>query len=103
MSKPILSFLNSQYPSDQEIEVADIRDAVDGVQPVSFREIASKPPTGFSYTPPKRKEKKTEWIRFNTSVSTLDKVRKHLRRPHLSPSEIGKLTLSHYVKTECGE
>lgn len=103
MSKPILTFLNSQYPSDAAPEVADIRDTVGGVEEVSFREIASKPAAGFSYTPPKRKEKKIEWVKFRASVSSLDKVRQHLRRPTLSASEIGKLTLSHYVKTECGE
>jgi hypothetical protein len=103
MSKPILTFLNSQYPSDAALEVADIRDAVDGVQEVSFKEIASKPTAGFSYTPSRKKEKKIEWVRFKASVSSLDKIRQHLRRPTLSASEIGKLTLSHYVKTECGE
>jgi hypothetical protein len=103
MSKPILTFLNSQYSSDMTVDVADIRDAVEGVQEVSFRDIAAKPAIGFSYTPPKKKEKKDEWIRFNASISSLDRVRRHLRRPTLSASEIGKLTFSHYLKTECGE
>jgi hypothetical protein len=103
MSKPILTFLNAQYPSDASAEAADIRDAVGGVKEVSFREIAAKPAAGFSYTPAKRREKKDEWIRFNASISSLDRIRRHLRRPGMSPSDIGKLTFSHYLKTECGE
>ena len=103
MSKPILTFLNSQYPSDVTAEVADIRDAVEGVQEVSFKDIAAKPAVGFSYTPPKKTEKTSEWIRFSASISSLNRVRRHLRRPNLSASEIGQLALSHYVKTECGE
>jgi len=103
MSKPILTFLNSQYSGDTTVEVADIRDAVGGVKEVSFKDIAAKPTTGFLYSPPKRKEKKTEWVRFQADVSSLDKVRRRLRRPNMGAGDIGKLTLSHYVKTECAE
>lgn len=103
MSKPVITFLNSQYPSDATPEAADIRDAVQGVREVSFRDIAAKPATGFSYTPPRKKEKKDEWVRFRASVASLDKVRRHVRRPNLSASEVGKLALAHYLKTECGE
>jgi hypothetical protein len=102
MSKPILTFLNSQYPSNPSTEVGDIRDAVDGVKPVSFRDIASKPRTGFSYTPPKKKEKRADWIRFLAPVASLNKIRRHLRRPAMSPGDIGRHTLDHFVKTECG-
>jgi hypothetical protein len=102
MSKPILTFLNSQYPSDPATEVVDIRNAVSGVKEVSFREIASKPTSGFLYTPPKKKEKKYEWVRFQASIALLDKVRRHLRRPSMSASEVSKHTLEHFVKTECG-
>ena len=103
MSKPILSFLNAQYSSDRTEEVADIRDTVGGVREVSFKDIAAKATTGFLYTPPRKKEKKTEWVRFQADVLSLDKVRRHLRRPNMRAGEIGKLTLSHYVKTECAE
>ena|SRR3989442_606569 len=103
MSKPILTFLNSQYARDTTVEVADIRDAVGGVREVSFKEIAAKSAGGFLYTPPKRKEKRTEWVRFQADVSSLDKVRRHLRRPSMGAGDIGKLTLAHYVKMECGE
>ena len=102
MSKPIITFLNRQYPSDSGTEVGDIRDAVDGVKLVSFREIASKPTGGFSYTPPKRREKKNDWVRFQAPIASLDRVRRHLRRPSMSPSDIGKHTFDHFVKTECG-
>jgi len=103
MSKPILTFLNSQYPSEPTIEAADIRSAVESVREVSFREIASKPAAGFSYTPPKKREKKVEWVRFSASIASLDKVRRHLRRPALTASEIAKLTFEHFVKTECAD
>jgi Histidine kinase-, DNA gyrase B-, and HSP90-like ATPase len=101
MSKPILTFLNSQYPSEPSIAAADIRDAVEGVREVPFKDIASRPPAGFSYKAPKKKERKEEWVRFSASIGSLDKVRRHLRRPSLTASEIGKLTFEHFLKTEC--
>lgn len=101
MSKPILTFLNSQYPSESTSEAIDIRSAVEGVHEVSFRDIASKPTTGFLYTPPKKREKKTGRVCFDAKLTELDKVRTHVRRPNLSPSDIGKLTFGHYIKTEC--
>ena|SRR5487761_68939 len=103
MSKPILTFLNSQYPSDTTVEFADIRDAVGRVEEVSFKEVAAKPSTGFLYTPPKKKEKKTKWVKFQADISSLDKVRRHLRRSNMGAGDIGKVTFDHYVKTECGE
>jgi len=103
MSKPILTFLNSQYPSDTTVEMADIRDAVGGVKETSFKDIAAKPIAGFLYTPPKKKEKKTEWIRYQADVSSLDRVRRHLRRPSMGPGDIGRFTFDHYLKTECSE
>jgi hypothetical protein len=102
MSKPIVTFLNSQYPSSPTSEAGDIRNAVGAVKPVSFREIASKPRSGFSYTPPKKKEKMMDWVRFQAPVALLDKIRRHLRRPSMSASEICRHTLDHFVKTECG-
>ena len=103
MSKPILTFLNSQYPSDPNAEVGDIRDAVEGVRPVSFRDIASRPPSGFSYTAPKKREKTKDWVRFQASIASLDKVRRHVRRPSLSASDVGKLAFEQFVKTECAD
>jgi len=103
MSKPILTVLNSQYPSERTSEVADIRDAIGGVQSVSFRDIAAKPPSGFAYTPPTKKEKKEEWIRFRASVSSLNRIRRHLRRPSISASDIGRVTFDHYLNTECSD
>jgi hypothetical protein len=103
MSKPILTFLNSQYSSDPNVEVGDIRDAVDGVSEVLFKDIASRPPSGFSYTPPKKREKTKDWVRFQASISSLDKVRRHVRRPSLSASAVGKLAFDHYVDKECAD
>lgn len=102
MSKPILTFLNRQYPSDTTTEAGYVRNVVDGVKEVSFREIASQPTSGFSYTPPKKKEKKNDWVRYQAPIALLDKVRRHLRRPTMSPSDIGVHTFDHFVKTECG-
>jgi hypothetical protein len=103
MSKPILSFLNSQYPREVTIESADIRDTVGGVKETSFKDIAARPSTGFLYTPAKKMKKKNEWVRFEAAIAELDKVRRHLRRPSMGASDIGRFALAHYVKAECGE
>jgi len=90
-----------QYPTDPNVEANEVRSAVEGVSEVQFRDIASRPPSGFSYTPPKKKEKKSERVCFDARVVDLDKVRRHVRRASLRPSEIGKLTFVHYIKAEC--
>jgi hypothetical protein len=102
MSKPIISMLNKRYPSEPT-EASDIRTVVQQVREVSFRDIASKGTSGFSYTVPKKKARTTERVAFDASIASLEKVRRHLRRANLSASEIGKLTFGHYVKTECGD
>lgn len=102
MSKPIISMLNKRYPSEPA-EASDIRTVVQQVREVSFRDVASKGTSGFSYTVPKKKARTTERVVFDASITSLDKVRRHLRRPSLTASEIGKLTFGHYVKTECGD
>ncbi|HVB88344.1 MAG TPA: ATP-binding protein [Candidatus Dormibacteraeota bacterium] len=103
MTRPILTFLNSQYPAESTTEVADIRDTVGNVKAISFNDVAAKPSTGFLYTPPKRKEKKFEWVRFQAEVRLLDKVRQRLRRSSMGAAEIGRHVLDHFVKTECEE
>jgi hypothetical protein len=102
MSKPIISMLNKRYPSEPT-EASDIRTVVQQVHEVSFRDIASKGTSGFSYTVPKKKARTTARVAFDADITSLDKVRRHLRRPSLTPSEIGKLTFGHYVRTECGD
>ena len=102
MSKPIITMLNARYPSEPT-EVAHIRSAVSDVKAVSFREVVAKPAVGFLFSPPKKTEKKTARIVFDASLAAIEKVRHHLKRPTLSPSNIGKLAFEHYVRTECGE
>jgi len=102
LTRPILKMLNARYPSEPA-EVAEIRDAVQSVKSVDFRELASKPSVGFSFAPPKKKIKKTARVVFDVALTDIEKVRRHLRRPGLSPSEIGKFAFDHYVRTECSE
>jgi hypothetical protein len=102
MSKPVLTFLSAQYPTEVTTETDEIRNAVGDVRQVSFSEIALRPSAGFSYTPPKKRTKTMDWVRYQALISKLDKVRRHLRRPTMGSSEIGKYALEHFIKTECG-
>jgi hypothetical protein len=102
LTRPILTMLNARYPSEPA-EVAEIRDAVHNVKGVDFKELASKPSVGFSFAPPKKKIKRTARVVFDVALTDIEKIRRHLRRPALSPSEIGRFAFDHYVRTECGD
>lgn len=101
VARPVLNFLNDMYPSDLQERPAE-RKAADTVVQRDFAPLLSKTSTSFSKKLPPA-AKKTARVQFEARVSEIERIRRKLRSPGLSPSDIGKLTFNHYLKTECAE
>jgi len=101
VAKPIITFLNDMYPSDAAEHPAERRIA-EGVVQRDFIPMLLQEPGAFTrkLSPAK---KKTVRVQFDAYMSDIERIRKRLRRPHLSASATGELTFKHYLDTECEE
>lgn len=100
MSQPIISLLNKKYKSDP-VEDPVIREAVKNVQALDFPSIAQGPRSTFSFAAKKVSAKTTTRICFDAKIADVEKIKSHLKRPHLSNGDLGKLAFNHYLKNEC--
>jgi len=55
------------------------------------------------FKPPQKKGPKEVRIQYSAKESDIQKIRKHLSKPNLSGSEIGRYTFTHFVKNEVTE
>jgi hypothetical protein len=101
VAKPVISFLNDMYPSDPAERPAE-RDIAERVVQTDFRPLLQSPPKQFE-TKAAVVKQRTSRIQYDAAVSEIDKVRKKLRRPSMSASEIGRYTFNHFLKTECAD
>jgi hypothetical protein len=101
VAKPVITFLNDMYPSDLPERPAE-RDIAERVVQTDFRQLLQSNQRQFAATTsvPKRR---TSRIQFDAAISDIDKVRKKLRRPGMSASEVGRYTFAHFLKTECAD
>lgn len=100
-AKPVISFLNDMYPSELA-EHPPERQAAKEVIQRDFAPLLSLEPVAFT-----RKlattTKKTVRIQFDARTSDIEKIKKKLRRPHMSASDIGRHALEYYLTNECAE
>jgi hypothetical protein len=89
------------YPSEI-VEHPPERLVADRVTQQDFRSVLQNPPSPFK-TSPIKSQKRTSRVQYDASVKDLDRIKKHLRRPGMSASDIGRMTFDHYLKTECPE
>lgn len=102
VARPIINFLSKMYPSDLAEEPRE-RSLASQIRQVDVREIATKQPTPFKVEYKGISSRETNKVQYDAKVSDLERIRRHLRKPTLSATRIGKLTFDHYVKTECPE
>ncbi len=103
LTKPITRFLDDLYPRDPEAK-PEYRDLLSKVESVNFGVVASRGNRIFEVkakaAPP---EKKTARVVYNVPSAAVDKVRRCIKRPAFSPSDVGKYTFHHFLKTECSD
>jgi hypothetical protein len=98
-ARPVIKFINSQYPSDQDMEPVE-REIAQAVTGTSFGNLVAKTGTTFNAAAPKRKVKTTQSVQYHAEIRDLEKVRSHLRRPRMGVGEIGKYTFKYFLEKE---
>ena len=103
-ARPVISFLNEMYPSEIPEESQE-RKIADQVKHADLRTIAAKvADSKFVVKKGKRApEKTTQRIQFDAEKRDIERIRKHIGKPHWSLEKIGKHTFDHFVRTECPE
>jgi Histidine kinase-, DNA gyrase B-, and HSP90-like ATPase len=100
LGAPILRFLSDFYPPDAD-EPPQNRAVAERVRIVDVREVAAKGVTDFKLQPLRPYVPTTIRVQYDAPREDIDRVRKALRRPRMSASDIGKHTFSYFVRKEC--
>lgn len=99
-ARPVLSFLNSQYPTEKDEEPIE-RDISKNIESASFGNLVSKKSTVFNIPKQKKKEEKsTTRVQYDAKNADLEKIRNQLRKPHMGASKVGEYTFNYYLKQE---
>jgi len=98
-ARPVISFCNRKYGPDQDEQPIE-REISKEVTPASLGELTSRKSTVF--TPPQvvKTPKTTTRIQYDAENSDLEKVRKHLRKPRMGASDIGRHTFDYFLRQE---
>jgi hypothetical protein len=104
LARPIISFLNSMYPSDLVAEEPQEREIAGRVAQADLRQLAAQPAAPFVITTPSTAEvKTTKKIQYEAPVKDIERVKRAIRKPKWSANKVGKYTFQHFVRTECPE
>lgn len=98
-ARPVISFLNRQYPSDQDTEPTE-RKIARGVKKATFEQLMSEKSSVFSAPKPKKRSKPTTRVQFDADDKDLDAVRQHLRKPSMPANRIGEHTFRYFLDQE---
>jgi Histidine kinase-, DNA gyrase B-, and HSP90-like ATPase len=100
VARPILRQLEAFYGPEKD-ESLEERAAAEATTQADLAEVAVKSTSTFRIKAGKTPRKKTEeQINFKVRVSELNRVRKHLRNPSMSKSDIGRLAFEYYMRSE---
>lgn len=100
LSRPILSFCNRKYPSDEDQDPIE-REIGKQMKATTFANLVRKSGSAFGIEVPKEKALKTTVrVQYDAKVSDLEKVRKHLRKPRMGAATIGEHTFDYFLRQE---
>ena len=104
IARPVLSFLDSMYPSEDLEEIPE-RDLADQLKEIAVVDLAKTARESFKTpdTSEIRRQRSTVSIQYKARIADVDKIRAHLDRPHLSAREVGEYTFKHYLRMEIPE
>lgn len=102
-ARPVLSFLNSMYPSEPVAEVHE-RKLVDQLRPVAVSQIAARPSAAFAVHETSRRQRPTTVsIQYKAEKAEVERIKKKLNHPSWSAGAIGKYTFDYFIRVECPE
>jgi hypothetical protein len=100
LARPVLKTLSDFYPPGP-LERPQSKEITESVKVIDVREMAAKPSTAFKVEPIWRELPPTVRVQYDALREDVERVKKHLRRPRMSATEVGKYTFEHFVKKEC--
>ncbi len=100
LARPVITFLNSMYPSELTEARAE-RQVASRVNAKDFRLVSVRDHAFVAKTPPVLK--RTTKVQYEAELRELDRVRKKLRKPTMSATVIGRHTFDYFLNTECPE
>ena len=99
MGRTVTSFLDKVY-SDSGTTIDRTEMSKLSGPPTDAFSAATSAKTVFK--PPQKKGPKEVKIQYNAKESDIQKIRKHLSKPNLSGSEVGRYTFTHFLTNEVG-
>ena len=99
-AKAIVNFLDSRYSeSGTEVDSDELKEARGG----SVNPLASSGATPRRFKPPAPKIDPTMRIQYEAKRADVGRITKHLRKPGMSGSEVGRHTLNFFLRNEVGD
>lgn len=99
VARPVLSFLNEMYPSEDKERAAQ-RELAESIEALDVREMTSRPQAAFQTTVRPLVDDSVG-VQYNAKRAELDRVRKSLHKSDMSASKVGRYTFDYYLKKEC--
>jgi hypothetical protein len=112
IARPLVTFLNDFYSSKSDDATEDPandddsnagRAVAESVKPAEFRTLMRGPTSSTFAVTSVPVRKTTTSIQFDAERRDIERVRKRIRKPGLSASNVGKYVFDHFLKTECPE
>lgn len=98
-AKPVISFLNKQYPQDVDEEPTE-RVIAKGASKATLDVVSKKRSVFTAPPPPKQSAKSTMSVKYDAKKSEIERIRKALRQPRMGASRIGRYTFDYYLERE---
>jgi len=101
LAKPVLSFLNSMYPSEDLEEIFE-RDLADELQEIAVVDLAKTPHKSFKIpdTFEIKKRRSTISIQYKAKTADVNKIKLHLDHPDWTAKQIGEYTFDYFLRME---
>lgn len=101
VGREVVSYLDSRYSDvGTEVDANDLQTA-SGPERVSVLAAAVAKPKAFKT--PKRKVIPTVKIQYDALMPEVEKIAKHLKKPGMSGSDVGRHTFNYFLRNEVGE
>lgn len=99
LARPILTFCNRKYPSDEDQAPIE-REIAKEIQPTTLAHLVRPTGSAFKIETQAPVEQKLVQVQYAAKQIDIDKIRKHLRNPRMGFAEIGEHTFDYFLRQE---
>lgn len=100
VGRSVVSFLDGRYTDEgTEVDAQELQ-AASGKKRVSV--VAAATGASRSFKPPKPSANRTVRVQYDAQVEDVKLIAKHLQKPSMSASDVGRHTFQHFLRNEVG-